>query len=60
LPKVLMTMRNGGTSTASFQHRLIANTEDRKAWSVNHLKPYWFTLTLKPLRKIYQLFKSKK
>ncbi len=60
LPKVLMTMRNGGTSTASFKHRLIANTEDRKAWSVNHLNPYFFTLALKPLRKISQLFKSKK
>lgn len=60
LPKVLMTMRNGGTSTASFKHRLIANMEDRKAWSVNHLHPYWFTLALKPLRKIFQLFKSKK
>jgi hypothetical protein len=55
-----MTMRNGGTSTASFKHRLIANTEDRKAWSVNHLNPYWFTLALKPLRKIFQLFKTKK
>ena len=60
LPKVLMTMRNGGTSTASLKHRLVANMEDRKAWTVNHLHPYWFTLALKPLRKIFQLFKSKK
>jgi len=56
LPKVLMTMRNGGTSTASWKHRLVANREDRMAWSINGLKPYWFTLTLKPLRKINQLF----
>lgn len=56
LPKVLMTMRNGGTSTASWKHRLVANREDRMAWKINGLKPYWFTLTLKPLRKISQLF----
>lgn len=60
LPKVLMTMRNGGTSTASLKHRMIANKEDRKAWAVNNLQPFWFTLALKPLRKIFQLFKSKK
>lgn len=60
LPKVLMTMRNGGTSTASMKNRIIANIEDRKAWAVNHLEPYWFTLGLKPLRKIFQLFKTKK
>lgn len=58
LPKVLMTMRNGGTSTASWKHRLVANREDRMAWKINGLKPYWFTLTLKPLRKITQLFKK--
>jgi hypothetical protein len=28
------------------------------AWKINGLKPYWFTLTLKPLRKISQLFKK--
>jgi hypothetical protein len=53
-----MTMRNGGTSTASWKHRWVANREDRMAWAVNGLKPFWFTLTLKPLRKISQLFKK--
>ena len=56
LPTVLMTMRHGGTSTASWKHRLVANREDRMARKINGLKPYWFTLTLKPLRKISQLF----
>ncbi len=56
LPKVLMTMRNGGTSTASFKHRIKANKEDRRAWRINDLKPYWFTLWLKPISKITQLF----
>lgn len=56
LPKLLMTMRTGGTSTASWKHRWVANQEDRKAWRENGLKPYLFTVTLKPLRKIIQLF----
>jgi glycosyltransferase involved in cell wall biosynthesis len=59
LPKVLMTMRNGGTSTASWKHRLIANQEDRKAWRINNLSPRWYTLLWKPISKISQLFKSK-
>ena len=59
LPKVVMTMRNGGTSTASWKHRLVANKEDRKAWKVNDLKPKWYTLWWKPLSKITQLFKDK-
>lgn len=59
LPKVLMTMRNGGTSNASLNHRWVANQEDRIAWKLNKLSPYWFTLFLKPLRKIGQLFTNK-
>lgn len=58
IPKVLMTMRNGGTSTASWKHRWVANQEDRKAWQVNHLTPRWYTLWWKPLSKISQLFKK--
>lgn len=56
LPEVVMTMRNGGTSTASWKHRYRANMEDRRAWEINGLKPYWFTLWLKPISKISQLF----
>jgi glycosyltransferase involved in cell wall biosynthesis len=56
LPEVVMTMRNGGTSTASWKHRYRANMEDRKAWRINGLKPHWFTLWLKPISKISQLF----
>ncbi len=59
IPKVLMTMRNGGTSTASWKHRWVANQEDRKAWKLNGLKPKWYTLWWKPLSKIVQLFKDK-
>ena len=56
LPKLLMTMRNGGTSTASLKHRWVANLEDRQAWRENGLKPYFITVSLKPLRKIFQLW----
>jgi hypothetical protein len=56
LPKTLLTMRNGGTSTASLKHRYRANMEDRAAWKMNDLKPKWFTLWLKPISKISQLF----
>lgn len=56
LPKVLVKMREGGASNASFKARLNANKEDRRAWKVNGLKQYFFTTILKPLRKLKQLF----
>lgn len=57
LPKLVVTMRTGGTSTASYKHRIVANKEDRKAWKINGLHPKWFTLWMKPISKITQFFK---
>lgn len=54
IPEVLVKMRIGGLSNASFKNRLRANREDRLAWQLNGLKPYFFTTWLKPLRKIFQ------
>ncbi|HWY37460.1 MAG TPA: glycosyltransferase family 2 protein [Bacteroidia bacterium] len=54
LPQYIVKMRTGGQSNASIANRVKANKEDRKAWELNGLKPYFFTLTLKPLRKIFQ------
>lgn len=54
LPEYLVKMRMGGQSNVTTKNRIIANLEDRKAWEVNGLKPYFFTLFLKPLRKISQ------
>ena len=54
LPRVIVKMRTGGASNASFRRRLHANQEDRLAWKINNLKPYFFTLYLKPIRKIFQ------
>ena len=54
LPQVIVRMRAGGMSNANLGNRLRANKEDRLAWKLNDLKPYFFTLYLKPLRKIHQ------
>ena len=54
IPAVIVKMRTGGISNASLFNRLRANKEDRLAWKLNGLKPYFFTLYLKPLRKIHQ------
>lgn len=56
LPEVLVQMRAGGISNASWRHRWRAHREDRKAWVKNGLQPAFFTLWMKPLRKISQLF----
>jgi glycosyltransferase involved in cell wall biosynthesis len=54
LPEVLVKMREGGMSNASLKNRIRANREDRMAWKLNGVKPYFFTLYLKPLRKVLQ------
>ncbi|MBN8836624.1 MAG: glycosyltransferase [Sphingobacteriia bacterium] len=56
LPEVILKMRTGGISNQSVQNRVSANQNDRLAWKVNNMKPYWFTLYLKPLRKVSQFF----
>jgi len=54
IPRVIVKMRAGGMSNASLGNRLRANKEDRLAWKLNELEPYFFTLYIKPLRKIHQ------
>jgi glycosyltransferase involved in cell wall biosynthesis len=54
IPRVLVKMRTGGASNASLGARWRANRMDRKAWEVNGLKPYPWTLIAKPLRKLGQ------
>lgn len=56
IPEVLVYMRAGGASNESFKARLKANRMDRKAWEVNGLRPYPWTIPLKPVRKIPQWF----
>lgn len=54
IPRILVKMRVGGMSNASFTNRLRANKEDRLAWKLNGLQPHFFTLYMKPIRKITQ------
>jgi glycosyltransferase involved in cell wall biosynthesis len=54
LPDVLVKMRTGGVSNASWKNRVRANREDRAAWRMNGLRPLPWTLIIKPLRKVTQ------
>jgi glycosyltransferase involved in cell wall biosynthesis len=54
IPVVLIKMRVGGASNASFTNRWKANQEDARAWAKNGIKPGWLTRWLKPLGKIGQ------
>jgi glycosyltransferase involved in cell wall biosynthesis len=54
LPGVLVHMRAGGHSNSSIKNRLIAHLEDYNAWRVNGISPKWYTIAMKPLRKLTQ------
>ncbi|MFC1796292.1 glycosyltransferase family 2 protein [Pseudomonadota bacterium] len=54
IPQVLVHMRTGGSSNASWRARFEANRMDRRAWQVNGLNPYPWTTLAKPLRKVGQ------
>ena len=60
IPEILIKMRVGGISNSTVRNRIFANYNDRRAWEYNSLKPYPWTLTLKPLRKIGQYIKRPK
>lgn len=57
IPEVLVKMRAGGASNASLAGRVRANQADRMAWARNGIEPYFFTVYLKPLRKLGQFFR---
>ena len=54
LPGILVHMRAGGQSNRSVFNRLAAHMEDYHAWRLNGLSPKWYTLMMKPTRKIQQ------
>jgi glycosyltransferase involved in cell wall biosynthesis len=60
LPRIITKMRVGGQSNVTLKNRLKANKEDRMAWELNGLKPRFYTLNIKPIRKIGQYFKKPK
>ncbi len=56
LPEVMVKMRVGGKSNASIKNRIMANSQDYRAWLKNGLKPKFYTRILKPLQKLPQYF----
>lgn len=54
IPHTLVYMSTGGISNAKLWNRLHAHLMDWKAWRVNGLIPYPWTLPLKPLSKLLQ------
>jgi glycosyltransferase len=56
LKEVTVKMRTGGQSNITLTNRINANREDRMAWKQNGLRPGFFTLYLKPIRKLFQFF----
>ena len=58
LPEIITKMRVGGQSNASLSNRLKANNEDRMAWDINNIDPKFYSLYLKPIRKIGQFLKK--
>jgi glycosyltransferase involved in cell wall biosynthesis len=54
IPELLVKMSLGGVSNCSIRNRLAANWNDRRAWRVNGLRPYPWTLLFKPIRKLKQ------
>jgi glycosyltransferase len=54
LPGVMIHMREGGYSNRSLYNRIAAHREDYLAWKLIGLAPKWYTVTMKPLRKIRQ------
>ncbi len=56
IPLNITKMRVGGVSNSSLKNRWQANRNDKKSWKINGLKPFWFTLLIKPIIKIKQFF----
>ena len=56
IPELLVNMRVGGLSNASWKNRLSANREDLLAWKKNELRAPFGLRLMKPLRKIGQVF----
>ena len=54
IPQTLVHMRTGGVSNINIKNRILANRMDRKAWEVNDITPYPWTLIAKPIRKLGQ------
>ena len=52
--EVFVYMRSGGVTNGNLSSRYKVHLEDRKVWESLGLSPRWYTLFLKPTRKIFQ------
>ena len=52
--EVLVYMRTGGVTNKDLTSRIKVHNEDRLVWKSLGLKPKWYTLLAKPLRKLMQ------
>ena len=57
ISKTITSMRVGGASNSSLINRFLANRNDKKAWTIHAINPFWLTFILKPLRKLPQFLK---
>jgi glycosyltransferase len=55
IPRVLVRMRNGGTSNRNLKQIFKANVQCFRSWKKNGLKPSLFTILRKPFSKLLQL-----
>ncbi|EMI21865.1 glycosyl transferase, group 2 family protein [Rhodopirellula maiorica SM1] len=60
IPEILVKMRVGGESNATLKNRITANRDDRRAWTVNGLRPPWGLRLTKPLSKLPQFLMPKR
>lgn len=58
IPEVTVKMRVGGKGNISLKNRLLANSEDKKAWEINGLNPPRFIRIKKPLSKLRQFWEK--
>ncbi|TCL00903.1 glycosyltransferase [Roseivirga ehrenbergii] len=56
LPEVLVKMRTGGNSDGGIKRRFESLKEDYQAWTENGIRPAFYTVPLKPMRKFRQFF----
>ncbi|MCU0334000.1 MAG: glycosyltransferase [Chitinophagaceae bacterium] len=54
LPEIMVKMRMGGESNKSLRNRKRSYFENFEAWRVNGIRPYFFTIWFKILRKVFQ------
>ena len=54
LPRIIINMRAGGASNQHLAARWAAHKKDKEAWKINGLRASFYTLYLKPLRKLKQ------